>query len=92
MSSYYKSVWESGQLSGAKLLIVLSLAYQLDTDGVCYPSQRSIAERCRLSEDAVKRNLRALAQEGYLSIIPRFDENGGRVSNSYQINKEVLNG
>lgn len=67
-------VWESAQVSGSDLLVLLSLADHCNDLGECYPSIARLAKKCRLSERSVQYALKYLQGESLLSI----QKNAGR--------------
>lgn len=60
---------EDHDLSGSKLLVVLCLADHSNDDGVCWPSINRIAKRTRIDRRSVMRNLQALEEMGYITVV-----------------------
>ena len=60
---------EDHDLSGSKLLVVLCLADHSNDDGVCWPSINRIAKRTRIDRRSVMRNLQALEDMGYITVV-----------------------
>lgn len=54
-------------LPASAKLVLLSLADQANDDGVCWPSQPKIAQRCSLTERAVRQQLKLLEDSGLIS-------------------------
>lgn len=76
-------------------LIALVLADHADSDGVCWPSQRRIAERCCVAKRTVRKHIAILIDAGVLtkvrsgSVVTQHGERV-RVTNAYRINPAVL--
>jgi DNA-binding Lrp family transcriptional regulator len=76
-------------------LVALILADHADSDGVCWPSYRRIAERSCLSERTVRRHVHELIRQG---VIRKLRTGGGVadsgdrewVTNRYRIDAETL--
>lgn len=79
-------VWENSETSGSQRLVLLALADYADEDCICWPSQQTIAHKCRLSRDYVKDILADLEKQGCIRIINRKLTIGNRnMSNIYKI-------
>lgn len=63
------------------LLLLFVLAEYAGADGCCYPSQRTLSERAKLSERAVRDNLRLLEEAGLIRQQRRNRKDGTRTSN-----------
>lgn len=72
----------------AKLTLVC-LADYASEEGVCHPSQRSLAERVGVTERALRDALQWLEAEGYLSRTERRRTDGSRTSDAYQLPPEA---
>ena len=68
-----------------------ALCYFADKEGICWPSCKSIAEKAKVSEATVRRALKLLVKEGYLTIETRLDSFGRNTSNIYHLNLNKLN-
>jgi len=67
-------------------LVLVSLADQSNSDGVCWPGMQFIADRTGLNKSTVLRNVRKLAEHGYLDINKRVGgDGGGARSNVYTL-------
>ena len=66
-------VWESANVEGATLLVLLALADYANDTGVCWPSRDALAQKSRVSSRHVKRILRDLEDRGLIET----DVNGG---------------
>ncbi len=42
-------VWEHSPEKSTRLLMLIAIADYCDDEGICYPSVRRLAEKCRLS-------------------------------------------
>jgi hypothetical protein len=68
-------LWENSPASGTDLLVMLAIADNADdTGGNAWPSMRTLARKCRISERSVQRAIRSLQAAGLLMI----EENAGR--------------
>lgn len=66
-------------------LILLKLADNADSHGVCFPSCEYLAQYCEISLRTVKSHLKTLEQDGFIKRIQRFDKKGRQRSNLYQL-------
>lgn len=74
-------VWEHSSASGNDRLVLLAIADSAEHDGSnAWPSVRTIARKCLLSERTVQRAIRALVASGEL--IVEEQEGGGRFTAS----------
>lgn len=64
------AAWEA-DLPATEKLVLLSMADQSGSDGVCWPAVKSIARRCGRDERSVRRTLSKLVEAGHLSRIER---------------------
>jgi hypothetical protein len=70
--------------AGAKLLLV-KLADSANDDGVCWPSQRTLARDCGCSDRAVRQQLARLAALGLVRIDERRRANGSKQTSLYHL-------
>ena len=76
-------VWERSPQKGEHLLLLLAIADFCDDHGKnAWPSKTVLGERCRLTEDQVKRGLRHLKECGELAV--DYGSGPGR-GNAYRI-------
>jgi hypothetical protein len=68
---YMNRVWDSKELKGGRLLVMLVLADHANDAGECWPSQPHLAARARLDARQVRRVVDGLDKEGYLLILER---------------------
>lgn len=76
-------------------LVAIILADHADSDGICWPSYRKIAERACLSERSVRRHVKELQEAGIVTklrtgTIVKREGQSMRISNAYRINAHVL--
>lgn len=74
-------VWKHSKAESTELLVLLALADQANDEGNCYPSIKTVAERCRLKKRTVQENIRAAEKRGELII---FDQQGPHGTNVFQ--------
>ncbi len=86
MSVYISAqVWANSPLSGDKLLILLALADCANDEGICWPSQISLARRARCSERWARKVIDNLISEKEIEILQ--GGNGRGNSSRYQLLK-----
>ena len=66
-------VWERSAAKGSPLLILLAIADCGDDEGLAWPAQRTLMQRSRLSERAVRGILKQLVADGELIIEKNHD-------------------
>lgn len=76
-------------------LIALILADHADSDGVCWPSQRRIAERSCVAKRTVRKHVAILIEAGVITKVRGgsvVTQNGERlrITNAYRINQAAL--
>jgi hypothetical protein len=70
MSVYISAeVWARCKQSGHRLLFMLALADYCNDDGVCWPSQDTLAKRLRCTDRGVQKMLAALIADGELILL-----------------------
>jgi hypothetical protein len=77
--------FEDISLNPAALKVLASLGAYANRRGYCYPSQSTLAKRLHVSRQAVNRQVRILAEHGYLKIAHRVHTSGAELSCLYQI-------
>ena len=65
-------------------MVMLELADHADTEGYCFPKQKTIAERTSIRRETVNRVVKRLETMGYLTISQRFFD-GKQRSNEYRL-------
>lgn len=67
-------IWEHSPQEGAALLMILAIADHANDQGVCWPSVRTLARKCRVSERHATRLISKLQGDGEIEI----ETGGGR--------------
>ena len=78
-------VWDDGPAGQSECFVLLALADYANDDGECWPSVDGIARKCRLSERGVRKILRRLEDDGWITTAVGGGRNG---CNKYIINPE----
>lgn len=78
--------WDNGPLDPIDRYIFIKLADNADQDGHCYPSMPEIVNRTRFSESTVRRAIKNLERDGYLTV--KHGQGKGHRS-QYQLIKKV---
>jgi len=86
-----RSLHDCKEVTVVDIGVYSALCYFSNKDGVCWPSCKSIAEKAKVSEATVRRALKQLVKEGYLTIDMRLDNFGRNTSNIYHLNLNKLN-
>lgn len=63
------------------------LSRYADSDGFCWPSRRTLADRLRCSVDTLDRTVRELVETSILEVSARYDDAGDRTSNGYLVRR-----
>jgi len=66
-------------------LVLMALADIADDQGICWPSQNTLAKKCSVAERSVRRILLQLQASKLLFVEPRFRKNGSQASNRYRL-------
>lgn len=74
--------------SSTEKLILMALNHQVDLNGECSPTQRTIEKQCNVTR--VDRWTDRLVKKGLIVKVRRFSEDKGQLSNQYQILFEAL--
>ncbi|CAH0531860.1 hypothetical protein CTH30272_04108 [Allocatenococcus thiocycli] len=86
-------VLESLSLKPTNRCVMICLADFSDDDGVSWPSYSTIARKSGISESTAKRAIKALAQDGWISINKRHRYHNGKPvsdTNEYMLNIGML--
>jgi predicted transcriptional regulator len=83
-------VYKSNLPSRAKQ-IMFYLINRANTEGTCFPSVRTIASDCGVSERTVQRTMKVLLEAGFVIKENRYRDNGGQSSNLYKLQIELEN-
>lgn len=66
---YMDRVWENKELKHGRLILMLALADHANDAGECWPSQRHLQDKTRLTERQLRRLIDDLANDGYLVVM-----------------------
>lgn len=80
-------VYKSNLPSRAKQ-IMFYLINRANVEGTCFPSVRTIASDCGISERTIQRTMKVLLEEGFVIKENRYRNNGGQSSNLYKLQIE----
>lgn len=83
-------VFEKSETTGNARLVLIVLADCASDEGTCWPSLRKIVQMSKVSEETVRKYLRAFEAIGLIEVEERFDAKGRRTSNIYTIKTEML--
>jgi DNA-binding MarR family transcriptional regulator len=78
----FKLVGELDATISGKLIFLLLLDV-IDENNKITISQRKVSEALGIHKGTVSKNLRKLYNDGYIEIIPTYNECGGRMPNEY---------
>ena len=62
-------VWKHSKHAGGSLLVLLALADFANDEGICYPAQKTLAKKSRLSGRQVRRTIGEIVESGELAIV-----------------------
>ena len=62
-------VWKHSKHAGGSLLVLLALADFANDEGICYPAQKTLAKKSRLSGRQVRRTVGEIVGSGELAIV-----------------------
>lgn len=79
-----KWAWQQ-QLSANTKYVLLALADYADESGVCFPSQRRLADKCGLSRSTINVHLQQLVQKKLISIEHQYNQAGYRKASLYRL-------
>lgn len=82
-------VWANAQVNSTQLLVLLCLADYADESHTCFPSQETIAQRCRMSTRNVRDIISKLES---LGLITKLSIGNGYKSSRYRINVQNFTG
>ncbi|KOF57912.1 transcriptional regulator [Clostridium sp. DMHC 10] len=83
-------VYKSNLPSRAKQ-IMFYLINRANAEGTCFPSVKTIASDCGVSERTIQRNMNILVEQGFILKEERYRDNGGQSSNLYRLQMESEN-
>ncbi len=73
-------VWRSSLPSHLRI-VAIAIADSANDDGVCWPGQMKLADKCGIGDRALRKSLAALEEQGYLSI----EQRGKQRTNVYEL-------
>lgn len=73
-------------LSTAQRIVMIGVCSYANEQGISTPSHKDLCQFTGASVSSVKRALSVLEHKNYLSIVRRRYDDGGKMSNLYQIN------
>jgi len=73
------------RMNGTALRVLGVLCTYTDRNGVCFPSQMTLAKRLGLSRQTVNYQVKFLRKAGYLLVERRTNEHGGETSCAYRV-------
>ena len=79
--------WESNLKPGAKL-VLLAIADHADGQGICWPGQDYIAEKCNMNRSTVNQHIGDLVDSGYLFMEKGRSKTGQAIKSVYRVNME----
>lgn len=83
-------VWANSPYRGERLLVHLALADFANDEGVCWPSQRTLAHKARCSENFVRVVLKRMVEDGFIDVEPSINGRGN--TNRYRLKPHSANG
>ena len=85
---YHISLMEQEAYSPTEKMVYLALKSFAINASACYPSQAKIMKRAGIkSNKTLTTTLQSLEKKGVILIVPEFDDNGRRKSNTYYLSK-----
>lgn len=85
LSNMPVSVFLDQRMNGTALRVLGVLCSYTDRNGVCFPSQTTLAKRLGLSRQTVNYQVKFLRKAGYLLVERRTNEHGGEISCAYRV-------
>lgn len=83
-------VYKSNLPSRAKQ-VMFYLINRANAEGTCFPSVKTIASDCGVSERTIQRTMKILMDEGFVTKEERYRDNGGQTSNLYKLTVDLEN-
>lgn len=72
-------------MTSTELLVLLALADHADQDGICWPSQNRLSERCKMTRQTINRLLKGLEAKKLIRAERRKHETGADRSSAYAL-------
>lgn len=81
----HEEVLASTELSNTSKLVYSYLSTMADKEGVCYPSQKYIADKLGISAKTIQRSIRQLSETGFIQVVKQKASSnmGAFLSNKY---------
>jgi GntR family transcriptional regulator len=85
--SWQATAWAVEQRTGHPTckIILLVLSETADREGFTFQKISTIADKCEVSADTVRRGLAKLVEGGFLRVAPRYRPDGSQTSNGYRL-------
>lgn len=83
-------IWAKSPYRGERLLLHLALGDYANDEGICWPSQRTLAQKARCSENFVRLTLRQMLKDGLVEL--HKSSNGRGNTAVYQLKPHPANG
>lgn len=83
-------IWAKSPYRGERLLLHLALGDYANDEGICWPSQRTLAQKARCSENFVRLTLRQMVKDGLVEL--HKSSNGRGNTAVYQLKPHPANG
>lgn len=74
------------KLKPRDFMVLACLIKHSDSDYICFPSYKTIAKECSISQKTVGQALKALSKKRLIEITNRSRDDGSKSSNLYSIN------
>jgi SOS-response transcriptional repressor LexA len=89
--SWQATAWAEKQVTGspARKVLLLVLANYADEDGICWPSQETLAKGTEQSLDTIQRQLKKLEQKELITVAARPQGRGRWPGRTYKLNMPV---
>ena len=85
-----KWAWDQNVESPGRKIVLIGLAQFADSDGFCFPSQRTLAERTSQTERTVRSHLEWLENNDFISRVHRRRDNGSQTSDLIQLHLDKV--
>ena len=84
-------IWKHSKQSGTRMVMMLSIADRCDDDGGCFPGQRDLADRARLTNTKSASGIvNKLAADGELTIVRRQGHSNYYFARKYCIANGII--
>lgn len=64
-------VWEHSAQRGIGLVVMLAIANRADDNGICWPGQKDLAKRARVSRRSIQRYIDSASADGEVAVVER---------------------